>query len=141
MLTEVFSRHNKFATELARQMAELGIEGPRAGQNQSFPMYLANIQQPPESSEQRQWRGSSPSAQVQRRRASSRAAVIDSGPGFEDVYEGRKPPERLRSIHEPRDEDRLASPVERRESRRSGSIRFRGFLPTRQGTTRGNNIV
>lgn len=113
-------RHNKFAGELMRQMAELGMEGPRKmepGGAQNFPFYLAYPPAPTESASKenvvRDQRSGSlrtgpgsvhrddaslrptspPSPDVRRRRAESQArAQFERFTDFGDVFEGRKDP-------------------------------------------------
>ncbi len=129
-------RHNKFATELMRQMADLGIEGPRKmqpGGTRDFPFYWAAASPPdhaggggatayadtPPAPGATAAAASSamrrvpppppppvlpmPSPDLRRRRAESRAAVVDAGPDFQDVYDSRRQDglQRLQSIREP----------------------------------------
>jgi len=108
------NRHNKFAVELMRQMREMGIEGPRVqqpGGMANMPIYWSNVSPPPAYSQN----GNNPqnqppaqptpapapaptpgshsgfSASAFRQRAESRAAVVESGMDFQDVYQNRRP--------------------------------------------------
>jgi len=89
-----------------KQMKELGIEGPRKqqpGGTKDFPFFWTSIQ-PPEYSETDAARQAAiPTPEVRRRRAESRAAAMDTGPDFQDVYDSRKidSMQRLQSIREP----------------------------------------
>jgi hypothetical protein len=125
-------------------MLELGIEGPRRqepGGNRDFPVYWTKVQ-PPEYTESSAAPFPQESPTIRRRRADSRAATIDSVPDFQDVYDGRRP-DRLRSIRATRDDSRLSSPVERRESRSSAGQRNTRALFQRQATisSAGNSMV
>ncbi|KAK3359349.1 Mechanosensitive ion channel-domain-containing protein [Lasiosphaeria hispida] len=89
------TRHNKFAVELMHQMREMGIEGPRVvqpGGMRDMPIYWSQVQppasQPPPSV-------SSPppppaSTPIATRRRNSRAAVVEAGMDFQDVYRNRR---------------------------------------------------
>jgi len=139
-----------------RQMEELGIEGPRKmqpGGMRDFPFYWSNVQ-PPEYSETRSTQPPPPpppsSPDLRRRRAESRAAVIDSGPDFQDVYDSRRQEgvSRLHSIRsQPNrdfipDNNRLASPIERAESRGSGRWqRHRTFPRQPNNSANTSNMV
>ncbi|CAP73516.1 uncharacterized protein PODANS_2_8870 [Podospora anserina S mat+] len=100
------TRHNRFAVELMRQMHDMGLETPRLvapGGGRDMPMYWASI--PPPGYSQRDHGPDntpgttgepvtavplpSPNAAA-RRRANSRAAVVEAGMDFQDVYHSRK---------------------------------------------------
>ncbi|KAK4157588.1 Mechanosensitive ion channel-domain-containing protein [Chaetomidium leptoderma] len=87
------SRHNKFAVELMRQMHDMGLETPRLvqpGGGRDMPLYWAHIQPPPVyQSTGNDGYPPAPSPGV-RRRGNSRAAVVEAGMDFQDVYHNRK---------------------------------------------------
>lgn len=108
------TRHNRFACELMRQMHDMGLETPRLvqpGGMRDMPLYWTQVQPPPA------YQGSTPhdayppvsSPAVMRRRGNSRAAVVEAGMDFQDVYHNRKPDNsihRLASIRQsPREEE------------------------------------
>lgn len=105
------TRHNKFAVELMRQMHDMGLETPRLvqpGGMQTMPLYWTQVQPPP-SYQQHQQPGTGPfseppqaphppspsataaAAMMARKRGNSRAAVVDAGMDFQDIYHNRRP--------------------------------------------------
>lgn len=98
------TRHNRFAVELMHQMKEMGIEGPRVvqpGGMREMPVYWSQVQPPPayhSSSKMAPDGGPTPtsahapySAQsIIRRRTNSRAAVVESGLDFQDIFHNRR---------------------------------------------------
>ncbi|KAK0739565.1 Mechanosensitive ion channel-domain-containing protein [Apiosordaria backusii] len=121
------NRHNRFAVELMRQMYDMGLETPRMvapGGGRDIPMYWASIP-PPGYSQRDNGPSNTPGAaepvaatplaspSAARRRANSRAAVVDAGMDFQDVYHSRKRDNsvtRLASISQsPREEDEDAA--------------------------------
>ncbi|KAJ9143754.1 Mechanosensitive ion channel protein [Pleurostoma richardsiae] len=162
-------RHNKFAAELMRQMALLGIEGPRKmqpGGTKDYPFFWTSVQPPaydPSTAPGQQLQPPPPpgaaqppvfqqtvqpptpqplvSETIQRRRAESRAQIVDNFPDFGDVYDSRKPElslSRLESLREAAQvsgiSDRMASPIERVRSKGSqeSEVRRRGVFGGRQ---------
>ncbi len=119
------------------------------GGTRDYPFFWMSVN-PPDYAEAQAMRSHgaapAPSSDVRRRRAESRATVVDNGPDFQDVYDGRRqdmPPQRLPSIHEPaRGTGREPGvTVERLESRRSTAGRHRqGFL-ARQAPMQTNDMV
>jgi hypothetical protein len=93
------NRHNKFAVELMRQMHDMGLETPRLvqpGGMRDMPLYWTQVQPPPvyqPSAATGHDSGSYPppvSSPTVRRRANSRAAVVEAGMDFQDVYHNRR---------------------------------------------------
>ncbi|KAK3325591.1 Mechanosensitive ion channel-domain-containing protein [Apodospora peruviana] len=178
------TRHNKFAVELMRHMHEMGLQGPRVvqpGGMREMPVYWSQVQPPPaynqhhpygHQQQQHQTPVTSapqppppaPSARsnsaVQRMRGDSRAAVVEAGLDFQDVYQNRSRDGgivRLRSINQSPREDLtddghggMGERLERLESvptRESGSTRRRMHVwnrPRRESTSTGppaGNVV
>lgn len=151
------NRHNKFAVELMRQMYDMGLETPRLvqpGGMQSMPLYWTQVQPPPSyqnaPSEPLQPSSSSASASAAaaaaaRNRGNSRAAVVDTGMDFQDIYHNRKPDTvtRLPSIRQsPRENEIRATGVdglnEKRPSADSESTRRRIWRPGSRSTNQGS---
>jgi hypothetical protein len=95
------SRHNRFAVELMHQMKDIGIEGPRVvqpGGMREMPVYHMPVQPPPSYSAPAQVTPPEPQAvpapqtspAVVRRRNNSRAAVVEAGMDFQDIYRNRR---------------------------------------------------
>lgn len=166
------NRHNKFAVELMHHMHDMGLETPRLvqpGGMRDMPLYWTQIQPPPgyQAATAPGAPGatqdpfppvSSPpvSSPAMRRRANSRAAVVETGMDFQDIYHNRRPDNsisRLASIRQsPREEDedrvrpsadeQLNEKTEKRQSLDSSSSR-RGWRPRSRSTNRGSmsNVV
>ncbi|KAK4460711.1 Mechanosensitive ion channel-domain-containing protein [Cladorrhinum samala] len=84
------SRHNKFAVELMRCMGEMGMRGPAEcvpGGGRGMPVWWAPVGPPPGYSKVPVGGAAAP---VQRKRSNSRAAVIEAGMDFQDVYSDRR---------------------------------------------------
>ncbi|GAB1314223.1 Mechanosensitive ion channel protein [Madurella fahalii] len=145
------NRHNKFAVELMRQMHDMGLETPRLvqpGGMQSMPLYWTQVQPPPsyQSAPPEPLQPSSSSAAASaaamaRKRGNSRAAVVDAGMDFQDIYHNRKPDTvtRLASIRQsPREDEVRATGVddynEKRPSADSESARRRIWRPGSRST-------
>ncbi|KAK4169125.1 Mechanosensitive ion channel protein 9 [Cladorrhinum sp. PSN259] len=121
------SRHNKFAVELMRNMHEMGLQTPQVmqpGGLRELPLYWSQVQPPPaylqasatgpSGTSVSSLNGPAPPPQP-RRRANSRAAVVEAGMDFQDVYGDRRARgdnlstasgmTRLTSMQTPREED------------------------------------
>ncbi|KAL2261394.1 hypothetical protein VTK26DRAFT_2130 [Humicola hyalothermophila] len=112
------TRHNRFACELMRQMKDMGLETPnlvQPGGLREMPLYWTQVQPPAYQSappDLPQPAVSSPAAAVPvRRRGNSRAAVVEAGMDFQDVFHNRRPENpvtRLASIRQsPMEEEGL----------------------------------
>lgn len=93
------NRHNRFAVELMRQMKDMGLETPRLvqpGGMRDMPLYWTQVQPPPAYESTAQTTGGGvgepfpPAATAARRRGNSRAAVVEAGVDFQDVFHNRK---------------------------------------------------
>ncbi|KAK4177599.1 Mechanosensitive ion channel-domain-containing protein [Triangularia setosa] len=159
------TRHNRFAVELMRQMHDMGLETPRLvapGGGRDTPMYWASIP-PPGYSQRDNGPNHAPgnaepvaaaplaSPSAPRRRANSRAMVVEAGMDFQDVYHSRKRDNsatRLASISQsPREDDEdgaAASEVtidqhlEKVASRDSASTRRGKLWPMRSVSRAGS---
>jgi small-conductance mechanosensitive channel len=151
------TRHNKFAVELMRQMHDMGLETPRLvqpGGMQHMPLYWTQVPPPPAyhqstmPSEPPFQAPSSPAMAV-RKRGNSRAAVVEAGMDFQDVYHNRRPETshgmaRLPSIRQAlREEDEMIhSPMdelsEKRHSMESESARRKLWRPRSRSTNHGS---
>ncbi|KAK4190691.1 Mechanosensitive ion channel-domain-containing protein [Podospora australis] len=161
------TRHNRFAVELMKQMHDMGLETPRLvqpGGGRDMPMYWTQVQPPPmythhnnnsnvdnskEDSHSEKFPNISTSSPApQRTRGNSRAAVVEAGMDFQDVYHSRKRdnsisrlPSITQSPREDEDEEMAAAAATGRHlgaednmektGRDSESIRHRMFGPTR----------
>ncbi|KAK4251044.1 Mechanosensitive ion channel-domain-containing protein [Corynascus novoguineensis] len=169
------NRHNKFAVELMHQMRDMGLETPRLiqpGGMRDMPLYWTQVQPPPSyqstttaahdvsSPPAQQQQVSSPAAAL-RRRGNSRAAVVEAGVDFQDVFHNRRRDNsivRLPSIRQmsreeeeaERDEERsrlrtsIEENNEKRQSMDSGSTtQRRVWRPRTRSTNRGSmsNVV
>lgn len=168
------NRHNKFAVELMHQMRDMGLETPRLiqpGGMRDMPLYWTQVQPPPSyqstttaahdvsSPPAQQQQVSSPAAAL-RRRGNSRAAVVEAGVDFQDVFHNRRRDNsiaRLPSIRQmsreeeeaERDEERsrlrasIEENNEKRQSMDSGSTQRRAWRPRTRSTNRGSmsNVV
>lgn len=151
------SRHNKFATELMHQMADMGLEGPRVvqpGGMRGMPMYWTQVQPPPAYQPANPSVSSPPpttaasamaSPVASRRRGNSMAAVVETGMDFQDIYQNRRQDaqlQRLSSIDQSPNEHAegatgLNEMLGRPQSRESASVRMRGW--GRTGSRVGRN--
>ncbi|KAK4453083.1 Mechanosensitive ion channel-domain-containing protein [Podospora aff. communis PSN243] len=146
------SRHNRFAVELMHQMKDMGIEGPRVvqpGGMREMPVYWSSVQPPPSYSSPEGMSHLPAQAEPQeapapknsppvmrRRRNNSRAAVVEAGMDFQDIYRTRRMDGammRLASVSpgERSDSHGLDERLERLDrisSRGSGSISRRGWV-------------
>ncbi len=127
------TRHNRFACELMRQMHAMGLETPRLvqpGGMQNMPLYWTQVQPPPVYQSSAQDSHPPVSSPATRRRGNSRAAVVEAGMDFQDVYHNRKRDNsvsRLASIRQSaREEEEGAGtpvgrdePTEKQEKRQS----------------------
>jgi hypothetical protein len=96
------SRHNRFAVELMHQMKDMGIEGPRVvqpGGMREMPVYWSSVQPAPSYSSPTRMTPPPPQAAptpqtspplMRRRRNNSRAAVVEAGMDFQDIYRTRR---------------------------------------------------
>ncbi|KAL2127226.1 hypothetical protein VTI74DRAFT_11067 [Chaetomium olivicolor] len=153
------TRHNKFACELMRQMHDMGLETPRIvqpGGMRDMPLYWTQVQPPPVYQSSTPAHDahpsvSSPAAAAVRRRGNSRAAVVEAGMDFQDVYHNRKRDNsisRLPSIRQsPREEeegiqlsvdDHLTEKEEKRHSMDSVSTQRRVWRPRGRSTNHGS---
>ncbi|KAL2157578.1 hypothetical protein VTH06DRAFT_5956 [Thermothelomyces fergusii] len=164
------NRHNKFAVELMHQMRDMGLETPRLvqpGGMRDMPLYWAQVQPPPsyqstathDAAAPAPAPAQAPALSSVRKRGNSRAAVVEAGVDFQDVYHNRKRDNsisRLPSIRQlPREEEeeeeeeeeaeeqrRLRSSVEdgneKRQSLDSGSTQPRSWRPRSRSTNRGS---
>ncbi|KAK5662960.1 hypothetical protein OQA88_6372 [Cercophora sp. LCS_1] len=97
------SRHNKFATELMRQMHDMGLEGPRVvqpGGMRGMPMYWTQVQPPPayQAPPVSSPPPSMSSPVANRRRGNSMAAVVETGMDFQDIYQARRQDAQLQRL-------------------------------------------
>jgi hypothetical protein len=107
------NRHNRFACELMRQMHDMGLETPRLvqpGGMRDMPLYWTQIQPPSyQSAPPQEFQPPAVSSPAVRRRGNSRAAVVESGVDFQDIYQTRRNDtgvSRLASIRQsPREDD------------------------------------
>ncbi|EAQ90533.1 hypothetical protein CHGG_02468 [Chaetomium globosum CBS 148.51] len=160
------NRHNKFAVELMHQMHDMGLETPhlvQPGGMRDMPLYWTQVQPPPGYQVTAPAPAPAPtqdsfppaSSPTMRRRANSRAAVVEAGMDFQDIYHNRRPDSsmtRLASIRQsPREEDedkvtsmdeQLNEKTEKRQSLDSSSSR-RAWRPRSRSTNRGSmsNVV
>jgi hypothetical protein len=158
------NRHNKFAVELMRQMHDMGLETPRLvqpGGMRDMPLYWTQVQPPPvyqpsatagndSGAYQHHPPLSVSSPSVVRRRANSRAAVVEAGVDFQDVYHNRRRDNsvsRLASIRQASREeeegvrvslDEQMERLEKRESLDSVSTPRRGWRPGSKSTNQGS---
>ncbi|KAK4041703.1 Mechanosensitive ion channel-domain-containing protein [Parachaetomium inaequale] len=159
------NRHNKFAVELMHQMHDMGLETPRLvqpGGMRDMPLYWSQVQPPPGYHQQSAAQDPAfppapgPAAAALRRRANSRAAVVEAGMDFQDVYQNRRREtsiSRLPSIRQsPKEEeeagirisvDEPSEKAEKRPSLDSGSTQRRAWRPRSRSTNRGSmsNVV
>lgn len=87
------NRHNRFAVELMRQMHEMGLETPRVvqpGGMRDMPLYWTQVQPPPVYPSSAHAAQPPAFSSALRRRGNSRAAVVEAGVDFQDVYHNRK---------------------------------------------------
>ncbi|KAK4122272.1 hypothetical protein N657DRAFT_657126 [Parathielavia appendiculata] len=87
------NRHNKFAVELMRQMHDMGLETPRLvqpGGMRDMPLYWTQVQPPPVYQSTAQDAYPPISGSAVRRRTTSRAAAVEAGMDFQDVYHNRR---------------------------------------------------
>ncbi|KAK3299374.1 Mechanosensitive ion channel-domain-containing protein [Chaetomium fimeti] len=155
------NRHNKFAVELMHQMHDMGLETPhlvQPGGMRHMPLYWSQVQPPPgyqaATAQEPPPPPSSPGMGM-RRRGNSRAAVVDAGMDFQDIYHNRRRDNsitRLPSIRQsPREEDEMVRPSGdeqyneksgKRQSLDSSSSR-KAWRPRSRSTNRGSmsNVV
>ncbi|KAL2019628.1 hypothetical protein VTK56DRAFT_9443 [Thermocarpiscus australiensis] len=148
------NRHNKFAVELMRQMQDMGLETPRLvqpGGMRDMPLYWTQVQPPP-AYHNVQAAAPEPCSPVSspavRRRGSSRAAVVEAGIDFQDVFQNRKRAtsiSRLPSIRQsPREEEEgevrasLDEQLEKMHSMDSESTRRRMWPRRSHSTIQGS---
>ncbi|KAH6845544.1 Mechanosensitive ion channel-domain-containing protein [Chaetomium sp. MPI-CAGE-AT-0009] len=156
------NRHNKFAVELMHQMHDMGLETPRLvqpGGMRDMPLYWSQVQPPPgyqTATAQEPFPPAPSSPATMRRRGNSRAAVVDAGMDFQDIYHNRRRDNsisRLASIRQsPREEDeegvrpsadeQLNEKPGKRPSLDSSSSR-KAWRPRSRSTNRGSmsNVV
>lgn len=148
------NRHNKFVVELMHQMYEMGLEGPRVvqpGGKREMPIYWTQVQPPAQTGATASSPSSAPTAQastpLSRARGNSRAAVVEAGMDFQDVYRNRRAEGgmmRLASISQSPDErsestSGLETKLEKITSRESTSVRSRRW--GRGGSRTGADAV
>ncbi len=148
------TRHNKFAVELMRQMHDMGLETPRLvqpGGMQHMPLYWTQVQPPPAYPSSAPGTDPSVSTPATRRRGNSRAAVVEAGVDFQDVYHNRKRDNsisRLASIRQAvREEEEeegvrasVEEPTEKSEARQSldsPSVHRRAWRPGTRPANQG----
>ncbi|KAL2179060.1 Mechanosensitive ion channel-domain-containing protein [Thermothelomyces heterothallicus CBS 202.75] len=156
------NRHNKFAVELMHQMRDMGLETPRLAQPggmRDMPLYWTQVQPPP-SYQSTTHDAGPPAPATVRKRGNSRAAVVEAGVDFQDVFHNRKRDNsisRLPSIRQsPREEEEEGAEEERRlrssvedsnEKKQSmdstSSTQRRSWRPRSRSTNRGSmsNVV
>ncbi|CAM1508059.1 Fc.00g049070.m01.CDS01 [Cosmosporella sp. VM-42] len=130
------TRHNKFVTELMKQMTLIGIQAPyriEPGGSREYPMYWAGMQPPPVYGKDQQV-PQSPADEYKTppvshqpgstfsNRSAERAQTIDSTMGdFQDVFENRREHVQAHRLASIREKDRAGRREQDAESRASSS--------------------